>query len=120
MGESGSGKSTLGRMALRLIEPTGGSVVLAGKELGELSAAERWEHHTGQSAASLHWHLVFTAFRLGVIRMRLRRMMVAAGLLPAAEARPDARNESIQLLAVWLGETPPGSPLPRKPAITLP
>ena len=80
---------------------------------------ERWEHHTGQSAANLHWHLVFTAFRLGVIRMRLRRMMVAAGLLPAAEARPDARNESIQLLAVWLGETPPGSPLPRKPAITL-
>ena len=80
---------------------------------------ERWEHHTGREAAHLHWHLVFTAFRLGVIRMRLRRMMVADGLLPAAEARPDARNESIQLLALWLGETPTGSPLPRKPVVTL-
>ena len=80
---------------------------------------ERWEHHTGREAAHLHWHLVFTAYRLGVIRMRLRRMMVADGLLPAVEARPDARNESIQLLALWLGETPTGSPLPRRPAITL-
>ena len=79
----------------------------------------RWEHHIGREAAHLHWHLVFTAFRLGVIRMRLRRMMVADGLLPAAEARPDARNESIQLLALWLGETPTGSPLPRKPVVTL-
>ena len=80
---------------------------------------ERWQHHTGREAVHLHWHLVFTAFRLGVIRMRLRRMMVADGLLPSAEARPDARNESIQLLAVWLGETPTGSPLPRKPVVTL-
>ena len=79
---------------------------------------ERWERHTGRAAEDLHWHLVFTAFRLGVIRMKLRRMMVEDGLLPAAEARPDARNESIQLLALWLDETPPGSPVPRKPPIT--
>jgi len=80
---------------------------------------ERWEYRTGREVAHLRWHLVFTAFRLGVIRMKLRRMMVADGLLPAAEALPDARNESIQLLALWLDETPPGSPVPRKPAITL-
>ena len=80
---------------------------------------ERWEHHTGREAVHLHWHLVFTAFRLGVIRMRLRRMMAADGLLPAAEGRPDARNESIQLLALWLDEAPSGSPLPRKPVVTL-
>lgn len=79
---------------------------------------ERWEGHTGREAVDLRWHLVFTAFRLGVIRMRLRRMMVADGLLPAAEARPDARNESIQLLALWLDETPRGSPVPRKPPVT--
>ena len=49
VGESGSGKSTLGRMALRLIEPTGGSVVLAGKELSGLSAAEmRIQRQHGQ------------------------------------------------------------------------
>ena len=49
VGESGSGKSTLGRMALRLIEPTAGSVTLAGRELGELSAAEmRLQRRHGQ------------------------------------------------------------------------
>ena len=79
---------------------------------------ERWEQRTGLQVAHLHWHLVFTAFRLGVIRMRLRRMMVVNGLLPASEARPDARNESIQLLALWLDEAPAGSPVPRKPPIT--
>ena len=79
---------------------------------------ERWERRTGREVTHLRWHLVFTAFRLGVIRMRLRRMMVADGLLPETEARPDARNESIQLLALWLDERPSGSPVPRKPLIT--
>ena len=79
---------------------------------------ERWEHHTGREVVHLHWHLVFTAFRLGVIRMRLRRMMAADGLLPPADSRPDARNESIQLLALWLDEKPRGSPMPRKPPVT--
>ncbi len=39
VGESGCGKSTLGRLVLRLIEPSAGSVRFDGTELGSLSAA---------------------------------------------------------------------------------
>jgi ABC-type oligopeptide transport system ATPase subunit len=40
VGESGSGKSTLGRMLLRLLEPSAGSVRFAGKDLAALSNSE--------------------------------------------------------------------------------
>ena len=40
VGESGSGKSTLGRLALRLTEPTSGSVRFDGHDLGSASHSE--------------------------------------------------------------------------------
>jgi oligopeptide/dipeptide ABC transporter ATP-binding protein len=40
VGESGCGKSTVGRLALRLLEPTCGSVHFAGRDLARLSARE--------------------------------------------------------------------------------
>jgi peptide/nickel transport system ATP-binding protein/oligopeptide transport system ATP-binding protein len=40
VGESGCGKSTVGRLALRLLEPTAGTVRLDGRDLASLSGAE--------------------------------------------------------------------------------
>ena len=40
VGESGCGKTTLGRLMLRLLEPSQGSVHVAGQDLAQLSAAQ--------------------------------------------------------------------------------
>lgn len=39
-GESGSGKSTIGRLLLRLVEPTDGTVEFDGRDIGGMSATE--------------------------------------------------------------------------------
>lgn len=40
VGESGSGKSTIARCVVRLLEPTAGRVVFAGRDLGQLSRTQ--------------------------------------------------------------------------------
>ena len=47
IGESGSGKSTIGRMILRLLPPTTGSISFGGKELSQLRGREYHRHVQG-------------------------------------------------------------------------
>ena len=43
VGESGCGKSTTGRVVLRLLEPTEGSILFEGEDIAKLSAAKMRE-----------------------------------------------------------------------------
>jgi oligopeptide/dipeptide ABC transporter ATP-binding protein len=47
VGESGCGKSTLGRLALRLIEPTAGSVIFQGTDITKLPARKLADRKNG-------------------------------------------------------------------------
>jgi aminoglycoside phosphotransferase (APT) family kinase protein len=66
---------------------------------------QRWQEHTGQPIRNLEWHDVFTAFRLGVILMRLFANMADDGLMPADVAAQQGRDsEPVRALAKLLEE----------------
>lgn len=68
-----------------------------------------WQELTGRKVLDLHYYLVFTAFRLGAIMLRLFQLMAADGLLSAdLAAEQGANSGSVQQLAMLLGLTPPG------------
>ncbi|WP_299817413.1 ABC transporter ATP-binding protein [uncultured Jannaschia sp.] len=52
VGESGSGKSTVARCIMRLIDPTGGEVVVAGTEIAQMSRRQLGPHRK-------HFQIVF-------------------------------------------------------------
>ena len=67
-----------------------------------------WEEASGHRANDLHFSLVFNAFRLGAIRMRLARQLAAEDRLPSAMAGLETNNVAIQQLALLLDLEPPG------------
>ena len=103
VGESGSGKTTVGRCVVRLLEPTGGTVVLLGRDISRLS-------RRAVRPLRRHMHIVFqdpysslnprmTIGRIvgsplsnhGVAGGRERRARVA-GMLERVGLRPDLQD----------------------------
>ena len=60
VGESGCGKSTTGRLVLRLMDPTAGSIRFKGEEIAPLGKAALRGQPSRRSSVrtSLHWQLV--------------------------------------------------------------
>ena len=88
VGESGSGKSTLGRLILRLIEPTSGSIMFDGRDLVNLSASGH-------------------AFSRGLAMRRLRRDLQIIFQDPFASLDPRYPVEDIiaePLIIHWTSE----------------
>jgi ABC-type glutathione transport system ATPase component len=95
VGESGSGKSTLGRLALRLLLPDSGQVLLEGHDLARLSGdalrrARMTMQPVFQDASS-----TFNPRR--PIRSLLRQALVQAGKTDTTDARLCALLERVEL-----------------------
>jgi aminoglycoside phosphotransferase (APT) family kinase protein len=63
----------------------------------------RWQELTGRTARNLEYYDVFTAFRLGVIMLRLFALLAADGVMPPDVAADQGRNSGpVQQLVVLL------------------
>jgi oligopeptide/dipeptide ABC transporter ATP-binding protein len=103
VGESGCGKTTLGRIILRLIEPTGGVVRFAGKEITAMSRRElRSWRRDAQMIFQDPFGSLNPRMRIGQIvgeGMKIHRLALrdaifprVAELLDAVGLSPDAAN----------------------------
>jgi peptide/nickel transport system ATP-binding protein/oligopeptide transport system ATP-binding protein len=88
VGESGCGKSTVGRLALRLLEPTAGSIRFAGRDLATLSGSELRRARAGAQ-------LIFQD-PYGSLNPRMTvGEMLAEPLLLHSDLKPSSRRERV-------------------------
>ena len=105
LGPSGCGKSTLLRIIAGLDQPTSGSVLFSGRDVRDLSAAERNIAMVFQSYA-LYPHMTVRgniALPLAMRSMnRLERFPVLSELLPSARRKAVENNLAVERIAALL------------------
>ncbi len=100
VGETGSGKTTLGRLIMRLIEPTSGSILFNGTDLAKIR---------GKALRSLrkHFQMVFQdPYSSLNPRMTVREMVEEPFLVHGIHPRPDAREKTLGELMLRVGLDP--------------
>lgn len=106
VGESGSGKSTLGRLALRLLLPDSGQVLLEGQDLARLSGEALRRTRMVIQPVFQDASAAFNPRR--TVRSLLRQALVQAGKADTSDARICTLLERVEL-------HPPADLLPRFP-----
>lgn len=75
--------------------------------LGRAETISRWEETVGRPADNVDFYEIYAGFRFAVVMMRLTRLFVQDGIMPA-DTDFDRNNTVTQCLAPMLGLPPPG------------
>lgn len=103
VGESGSGKSTIGRLVVRLLSPTGGSIAFKGSEIGTLSRREcRPLRRDLQFVFQNPWGALNPRMRVGAL---IAEPLILSGMKGVREEAARLADR-VQLNAAALGRFP--------------
>jgi oligopeptide/dipeptide ABC transporter ATP-binding protein len=100
VGETGSGKTTLGRLVMRLIEPTSGSILFNGTDLAKIRGKELRNLRK-------HFQMVFQdPYSSLNPRMTVRETVEEPFLVHGVDPHPKTRKKALEELMVRVGLDP--------------